>query len=430
MKLSFRKGRMFLLVALVALMATTGVFAAGSSESGSKDEVTIEFQQWWAVELPEGYLQKICDDFYAETGIRVKLLNAPFADTKTAIMSGVSTGTVADIISVDGSWLYDFADQGILTNMSTLISSNDVDEKIFNDQWRVNGSTYCLPVLNFAYPMFVNMDILKSSGISKLPTTWSEFLDVCEIIAENDYYPFALNLSTASPSGIQNVYMGYAWASNITMKDDKGNYVVSGNEDLIEFAEFYKTMYDRGYLLPGMSALTEADMTSKFISGEIAFIINSMAVLQAWREDNPDMEISAVAVPVRDGYEGKSGMCVASWAVGITETSEHKDEAMQFIEYLYQGLDGGVNAGLAETQSAFPGSSLADPDYSATDPVFQDVYAMFAEGFPINEFIGMKKANVIMVDFINALIPYMEGDVSVEDYLDNVQSAIDKVYKD
>lgn len=428
MNLNFKLLKKVSAVLLVVLITTTSLFAAGSSESGKKDEVTIEFQQWWAVELPAGYLQKICDDFYAETGIKVKLLSAPFADTKTQIMSGISTGTVADIISVDGSWLYDFADQGILTNMSSLIKKNNVNEAIFNDQWEVNNSTYCLPVLNFAYPMFVNMDILKSSGVYELPKTWSEFLTVCDKIATNGYYPFALNLSTASPSGIQNVYMGYAWASNITMKDASGKYVVAGNRDLIEFAEFYKAVYERGYLLPGMSALTEADMTSKFISGEIAFIINSMAVLQAWRQDNPNMEIGAAAIPVRDGYLGKSGMCVASWAVGITESSKHKDEAMKFIEYLFQGLDGKVNAGLAVTQSAFPGSALAKPDYSASDPVFRDVYGMFEKGFPINEFIGMKKANVIMVDFINALIPYMEGDVPVEAYLNNVQKAIDKVY--
>jgi multiple sugar transport system substrate-binding protein len=278
--------------------------------------------------------------------------------------------------------------------------------------------------------MFVNWDLLKSCGVTELPKTWSEFLDVSDAIAKEGHYPFALNLSTSSPSGIQNVYMGYAWASDITMKDDSGNYAVAGNKDMIEFAEFYKDVYERGYLLPGMSALTEADMTSKFIGGEIGFIINSMAVLQAWREDNPNMEIGAARVPVRDGYNGKSGMCVASWAVGVTESSEHKDEAMQFIEYLFNGLNGDVNAGLAETQSAFPGSALAEPDYSSSDEVFRDVYGMFAEGFPINEFIGMKKANVIMVDFINALIPYMEGDVSVDDYLEDVQEAIDKVYND
>ena len=54
-------------------------------ESKKTEGVTIKFQQWWGGELPDGYLQKICDDYEAATGNKVELLTAPWADTKTAI---------------------------------------------------------------------------------------------------------------------------------------------------------------------------------------------------------------------------------------------------------------------------------------------------------------------------------------------------------
>ena len=168
MKKNSKFFRTVLVVLLASFVATSGLFAAGASEAAD-DEVVIEFQQWWAVELPDGYMQNIVDEYYEQTGVRVKLLSAPFADTKTAIMSGISSNTIADIISVDGSWLYDFADQGVLTNLSTLMSAEGTDQALFTDQWRAKGSAYALPVLNFAYPMFVNMDILKDSGVKKLP---------------------------------------------------------------------------------------------------------------------------------------------------------------------------------------------------------------------------------------------------------------------
>lgn len=402
---------------------------AGSEASG--DGVVLEWQQWWAVEAPEGYVQNIADSFYEETGIKVELLNAPFADTKTQIVSGASTGTVADIVSVDGSWVYDFADQGLLTDMSALMAADGYDLANLNDQWQVDGVTYALPVVNFAYPMFANMDLLNECGITELPKTWSEFEEVCQIIVDKGYYPFALNLDTTSPSGIQNTYMGFAWASDITMKDDSGKLNVTDNPELKEFAEFMKGLNDKGYLFPGMSSLTEPDMTSKFSSGELAFVINSMATLQSYREEAPDINISAAAIPVKDGFTGESGMCVASWALGVTENSEHKAEAMQFIEYLFSGADGtdgSINADLAVTQSAFPGSALAQPDYSNADDVFKAVYEFYAAGFPINEFIGMKEANTIMTDYIDALIPYMDGDVDVDAYFQQVQDAIDAVY--
>mgnify|MGYP000750816066 FL=1 len=110
-------------------------------------------------------------------------------------------------------------------------------------------------------------------------------------------------------------------------------------------------------------------------------------------------------------------MCVASWALGVTEKSEHKAEAMKFIEYLLSGADGkdgSICADLAVTQSAFPNSTLAKPDYSGADEVFQDIYDMYQGGYPINEFTGMKEANTIMTDYINELVPYMDGKQDVD----------------
>ena len=410
-----------LLLSTMLLLSLASFASAQAEDTG----IVLEWQQWWAVEAPEGYVQNIVDQYYELTGVKVELLNAPFSDTKTAIVSGATTGTVADIVSVDGSWVYDFADQGILTNLSDLMVEANFDQSLLNDQWTAKGAAYALPVVNYAYPMFANMDLLEKCGITELPKTWSEFKETCKAITDNGFYPFALNLDTSSPSGIQNTYMGFAWASDIKMKNDAGEYAIAGNEDLKVFAEFMKELYDSGYLYPGMSSLTEPDMTSNFSSGNLAFVINSMATLTSYRRNSPDMNIVASPVPVRDGFEGKSGMCVASWALGVTENSKHKVEAVKFIEYLFNGE---LNGDLAVTQSAFPGSTVAAPNYVGADDVFLAVYDMYMKGFPINEFIGMKEANTFMTEYIDELIPYMEGSVDVDTFLQNVQDAIDAIY--
>jgi multiple sugar transport system substrate-binding protein len=415
------------LAGVMFLGLTANAGAANVSDTG----ITLKFQQWWGVECPPGYVRNIVDGFYKETGITVQLLDAPFADTKTAIESGVATKTVADLVSVDSSWVYDFAASGLLTNMSDLLAADGFDTSIFASTWDVNGSTYAVPVVNYAYPLFYNKDIIEKAGVAELPKTWSEFKEVCRKIKEAGYYPFALNLAAASPSGIQNVYMGFAWASGINFKTADGGINILGNKDLKTFAEYYKELYDAGYIYPGMASLTEADMTSKFASGEIAFIVNSAAAISAWNKDYPDLKLGAAAIPVKDDYTGKSGNCVASWAVGITENSGHKAEALKFLEYLMAGIsgdDGSLNADLAVTQSAFPGSTLAKPDYSASSSVFQDIYKNYNAGYPINEFTGMKEANAIMVGWINELIPYMDGDTDVDTYLSNVNAVIADIY--
>ena len=46
-------------------MGAACVSADSSVAEAPTSDVTLEFQQWWGVELPDGYLQKVVDDFLA-----------------------------------------------------------------------------------------------------------------------------------------------------------------------------------------------------------------------------------------------------------------------------------------------------------------------------------------------------------------------------
>lgn len=428
----------FLALALVAVMAfsmaacggtanekdpaTTTEKSTGSTSEAAKSDknVTLKFQQWWGVELPEGYLDDICAKFEADTGIKVELISAPWSDTKTAITAGATNGTIADIISVDGAWLAEFADMGILSD----VEAAGVKTDLAGDVWEVNGTKYVIPVNNFTYPLYVNMDILQKSGVEKLPTTWSELIDACAKITKAGYSAFALNLGTTNANGIQNVFMGTGWASGISLKDDSGKYVTANNAELASLAELFKTLYDAGSLYPGMSTLEESEMTSNFAAGNCAFTLASAATMSQFS----DLNFAAITVPVKDGYTDKSGICYASWAVGISEASEHKEEAALFINYLLGGLDGtdgSISAGLAETMTAFPNSVVAEPDYSNTPKQFQDFYALYKENYVINEFIGLPQASDVMTNMTNDLVLYLEGDMDCDTMLSNWQGYLD-----
>lgn len=103
--------------------------AVPAAEAPKAEGITLKFQQWWGAELPEGYLQNIVDEYEAETGVKIELISAPWADTKTAITAGAANGTIADIISVDGAWLSEFVDMGILAD----IEAAGVDTSLAGD---------------------------------------------------------------------------------------------------------------------------------------------------------------------------------------------------------------------------------------------------------------------------------------------------------
>ena len=178
--------RLCLVIGVMGVMALAMTACGGSSDSGDQDTgdeaaaggATLKFQQWWGAELPEGYLDEVVANYQEESGNTVELLTAPWADTKTAITAGAANNTIADIVSVDGAWLAEFVDMGILTD----IEAAGVDTSVVGDYWKVGDTAYVVPVNNFAYPMYVNMDILKEAGVDAIPTNWTELLDACEKI--------------------------------------------------------------------------------------------------------------------------------------------------------------------------------------------------------------------------------------------------------
>ena len=392
----------------------------------SADDTTLEFQQWWGVELPDGALQEICDGFTEETGVKIDLLSNPYADTKTQIAAGAAAGTMADVVGLDGSWVYDFAKQGSIANLTELMEADGYDDSQLSDQIKYEGNTYMIPVVNFAYPLFVNTDILEEAGVEEIPTTWSEFLDACDKITTNtDKAAYAIPLSTEAPNGIQNQFSSWLWASGGNLLQD-GKPALTDNDKLAQLVDMVKTMKDKGYLSDGAEAMKEQDMVNEFENGRLAFMVDGISHLTTIKNESPDLNFTYAAMPVQDGYDGQSGMDVANWGIGIAENCENKEAAMQFVEYL---MSPEVNAKLAQLANAFPGNSTAEPDYSSNDELFQKAFEIFGEGYAINEFTGAPTAEDLMRSMNEQLVLYIDGDTaSVDEMLSATQEAWEAAY--
>ena len=406
------------------LTAALAAMAIGSCASA--EDITLEFQQWWGVELPDGALQEIVDGVTEETGIKIELLSNPYADTKTQIAAGAATSTMADVVGLDGSWVYDFAKQGAIANLTELMTADGYDDSQLSDQIKWEGNTYMIPVVNFAYPLYVNTDILEEAGVEAIPTTWSEFLDALEAIKTNtDKAGYAIPLNTEAPNGIQNQFSSWLWASGGALMQD-GKPALTDNEKLVAVIDLFKQMKDNGYLSDGAEAMKEQDMVNEFENGRLAFMVDGISHLTTIKNESPDLNFTYAAMPVQDGYDGQSGMDVANWGIGIAENCEYKAEAMKFVEYM---MSPEVNAKLAQLANAFPGNSTAEPDYSANDELFLTAYEIFQNGYAINEFTGAPTAEDLMRSMNEQLILYFDGDTeSVDDMLAATQEAWEAAY--
>ena len=280
--------------------------ASSDSEAADDGTVTLEFIQWWEPELPSGAFRALMDRFEAENpGIKVELISGPYASTKEQVIAGAASGTMADVVGLDGAWVSDFVKQGSIADLTELMKSAGYDDSQLASQIQLNGSTYMIPVVNFIYPVFINDDLLAVAGIESAPTNRTEFANAAKAItnAKNNVYGWVLPLSLEAPNGIQNDVMSWVWASGKSMlKNGKPDVT---NSDVKSAVAYIKELYDAGVIAPGAFSMKEQDKVEEFTNGRVGMMIDSLAHINTIRESNPDLKFSITALPAEDGYQGK-----------------------------------------------------------------------------------------------------------------------------
>lgn len=405
----------------LALTGCGGAAQTSSSSAAAGGTVTLEFAQWWEPELPAGALRSIMDDFEAKNaGIKVKLISGPYAATKQTVVAAAASGTMSDVVGLDGAWVSDFVKQGALANVSQLMSDAKYDDSQLAAQIKLNGNTYMIPVANFVYPLFVNTDLLTKAGVTAIPTNRTEFAAAATALTKlgNNTSGWVLPLSTENPNGIQNDVMSWVWASGASMlKDGKPDVT---NSDVKSAATFIKGLYDAKVISPGTFTMQEQDKVNEFTNGRVGMMIDSLAHVGLIRKNNPNLKFAVAAIPSVDGFSGQRGLPYASWGIGVAQNSKHQAEAFKLVSYL-MGQD--VNAKIASLAHGFPGNKTSTPDYVSSDAIYKAAFDIYKSGTPANEFTGLPVAEQLMRDFDDQFQLYLDGKQSVDDALTKAQTA-------
>ncbi|MFT4050769.1 MAG: sugar ABC transporter substrate-binding protein [Microbacterium sp.] len=395
--------------------------SSGEASDEAEGDVAIEFAQWWEPELPDGEFRALIDEFEeANPGITVELVSGPYASTKEQLFAGAASGTMPDVVGLDGAWVNDFASQGVIANLTELMDDAGYDDSQLASQIQVDGSTYMIPVVNFVYPLFTNDDLLSEAGVESVPSTRTEFADAAAKITAlgGDVSGWVLPLSLEAPNGVQNDVMSWVWASGGSMLDDGQPDLT--NADVTSAVEYIAELWDAGVIASGSFTMKEQDKVEEFTNGRVGMMIDSLAHINLIRESNPDLSFSISAIPAEDGYTGERGIPYASWGIGVAENSEHKDAALALVEFL---MSADVNAQLSDMASAFPGNTESVPSFVEDDELYETAFEIYQAGYPANEFTGLPVAEDLMRSFGEQLQSALDGQQSIEDALENAQAA-------
>jgi multiple sugar transport system substrate-binding protein len=407
-------------IVTLTLIASAALALGYSVPAQAAPQVTISFSQWWAPELPAGALQGLINTFQTQNpGIKVQLVSGPYSATMAQTIAGAATGTMSDVVGLDGAWVSDLVNEGALANLDISLARAKFPVAQLAGKIAIHHHTYMIPVVNYIYPLFTNDDLLKKAGVTSAPTTRTQFAAAAKAVSAlgGNVKGWVIPLSQTNPNGIQNDIMSLVWASGGSML--KGGLPhLTGNPAVKSVVTFVKSMWDAGSITPGAFTLSEPDKVTEFTNGRAGMMIDSLSHITQIRTADPTLNFSIHALPVADGYSGKGGIPYASWGIGIAKSTKYPVQAAKLVSYL---MSAGVNTKLADLGHAFPGNTKSVPTWVTTDPMFKTAFQIYQSGYPANEFTGLPKASDLMLQFDTPFQSYLSGSISADQMLATAQ---------
>lgn len=409
--------------------------ASGTTdESGSDgEEITLKvFSNLTDRKNGQGLVEQTIIDEYMQENPNVKIevesLDEEAYKTK---FKAYSMDGLPDIVSIWGqpAFLDEVLDAGVLAEL------NEADYADYGfisgslEGFKKDGKLYGLPRNTDVAVFYYNQKMFEDNGW-EVPTTYDELLDLGKTIKDAGMTPVAMDGGDGWPmavylSDLLYKIAGSDYSSIVSNAVSTGDFT---DPSLVQATELLKKTADSGLFQNGYDSQDYATAQNLFINGQSAmYYMGSWDSSMALNEDiDPEIRenIRMFTMPVVSGGKGIA-TDIAAWnggGYGVSATSEHKDEAIKFLNYMYQpdklskyGWENGVGMS-AQDQSAYMTGNETDLQMQIVDAVNN---ATSVSGTPIND-CGPSAFKTSIESEIQSV---SNGSLSVDDFLSTIGAA-------
>ncbi|RDI36472.1 ABC transporter substrate-binding protein [Falsibacillus pallidus] len=417
------------IVALVMILsifvsACSGGKDVASSDDGKKDvkdgEKTKLVMYSWRPEDRSMYEKAIAA--FQDKNPNIEIEFQPYKSTEynTILTNALVSGEGPDIIQLrpyEGA--KSIADNGYIMPLDDVKGVSDINEQFLDAARGSDGKVYGVPLSLNSAVIFYNKKIFKDNGID-VPTTYEEFLNVCEKLKDKGITPIAQSGRAAYLLSLTHAAIGpTAYGAN-----DFVDKVLDGSAKLTdpEFVKSVQWMSDlKKYFPKDFVALEDNDAQTLLYTGKAAMYINGDYRLATLEDTAPDMEIGIIP-----GFaEEKGGTpVVTTWVDGSyagVKNSKHPEEVKAFMEFLASPEFGKIFTDEMDRVSAISGikpdneivSKLAEAVDQSSTPYLMLVH--FGKGEPTTK-----------TTFENALQGMYLGKLSVDEVAKQAEESYEK----
>ena len=344
-----------MILCLVMVFSVLGVSAMAD------DRIEVKIWDYFETDAQREMINALMDGFNASQDTYYAVHEyVPFANYKTQLQLGMTTGEMADLLIMDNPDMPAFAASGLLADISDYLEDFDDIDLYFPgpmNSTMLDGKHYGLPFCSNCLCLFYNKDMFAAAGIDFVPSNWEELEKACEMLA-------ACDAVSATPLGFAGVateegtfqFMPWLYMAGAT-------YETVGSEAGVEAMTFIKKLIDNGYLSKEITSWAQTDVNNQFMAGAIAMQFNGPWQLPGIAANAPELNYGVALLP-----SGAAG--TASGLGGENLAVVDGDNVAGAVEFLYYYNQPENMIAAQKIYGAFPSRSDAAADeYWTADPV-------------------------------------------------------------
>ncbi len=292
--------------ALIGSVAGAVMAATGLSVSAEDNDITIT--HYFTGELGLKALNEQIARFEEASGYVMRNSPVGHEDFKTDILVRASGSSLPDVFSYwAGARVQFVVDSGSLTPIDDMWDREGLDDvvakSIADSATLYNGMRYLVP-FNYHYAgMFYNTRVFADAGITDLPGSWEEFLDVAETLANAGVTPIALGSKNRWPAQFWFDYLLLGTAGpdyRAALMNGTASY---DDDEVARAMAMWKDLVDRGYFTANANADTWTDASDKVARGDAAMTLMGTWITGYWNDIGlvPGDDYAFFPFPVIDG---------------------------------------------------------------------------------------------------------------------------------
>lgn len=359
------------------------------------------------------------DAMFMEKYPNIKVVNdvLPLDQYLTTFKTKLNAGDGIDVYQLWTGDIKGFLDKGFVADISGLEAFSNIDPSVV-DQVTIDKKQYSLPMgMNLAGVVY-NMDIFDKYSL-KVPTNWTEFLNVNETLKKNGQTPMVMPGKDVAAA---QMFLVAAFSSSIYAKDpefekrmveNKQTFAGSPWEDILNKQ---KEMIDKKYYQSGILGTAVTEAYQMMATGKVAMSIGGDWDLDGIRKISPDLRLGFFPLPTNAvGEEAYMPAAVGPvWLVA--GSSKAVDESKLYLNFM---------ATQEATDLAWPtGISVFKNVKTKVDPAIAELQKNMPKTTP---FAGTGwPAGLYGGTFMKTIQEFVSGQKNTKQFVDTM----DKAWKD